>query len=203
MVMSKKILVSPHNDDETLFAAFTLLREGPLVVVVFDSYAQPARGIEGSDSLVRRQESVEACCILGCQVEFLGFSDAAPPTAEQIRATLRLRYAAAKQIWAPAWEHGGHPQHNLVAEACAGLPVVDSYLTYHVMGKSVSNRKVPVERARWVSKKLRALACYESQFDSRCGCLPHFISRGLEEYYLGSAAPEANWVGQSNRLEVL
>ncbi len=30
-----KILLTPHADDETLFAAYTLLREKPLVVLCF------------------------------------------------------------------------------------------------------------------------------------------------------------------------
>jgi len=32
-----KLLLSPHNDDECLFAAYTLMREKPLVIVVTDS----------------------------------------------------------------------------------------------------------------------------------------------------------------------
>jgi hypothetical protein len=39
------IFISPHNDDETLFGAFTILREKPLVVIVFDRHVQEARGL--------------------------------------------------------------------------------------------------------------------------------------------------------------
>jgi hypothetical protein len=39
-----KVFLSPHHDDETLFGAFTLLRERPLVVIVTDSYVQFNRG---------------------------------------------------------------------------------------------------------------------------------------------------------------
>ena len=36
-----KILLAPHNDDEALFAAYTIMREHPLVIVVTDGYRLP------------------------------------------------------------------------------------------------------------------------------------------------------------------
>ena len=40
------LFISPHNDDETLFGAFTLCREAAdiQVVVVFDGHVQASRG---------------------------------------------------------------------------------------------------------------------------------------------------------------
>lgn len=60
-----KLFLSPHNDDETLFGAFTIMREKPLVVVVFDSYIQVARGAEWCDWKTRRQETARAMIALG------------------------------------------------------------------------------------------------------------------------------------------
>ena len=43
---------------------------------------------------------------------------------------------------------------------------------------------VKVEKAEWIGAKLRALACFGSQFnlDRRMGCWPHFM-RDQTEYY--------------------
>ena len=88
------------------------------------------------------------------------------------------------KIYAPAFEKDGHAQHNLVAEACNGI-ATERYLTYTSAGKSTSSREVKIERPEWIAKKLRAMACYESQMslDPRMGCWPHFV-RGIQEYYL-------------------
>lgn len=177
-----KLLISAHNDDETLFAAFTILREKPLVVVVFDSYVQPARGIPGTTADARRAETRAACNVLGVECEFIGFRDDQPPSLEALRS--QIQSLEAGRIWAPAFEASGHDHHNLVADACKGLPVVDRYLTYtRLHGKSIGPKKVPIERPQWIGLKLKALSCYESQFQEATGCAPHFL-RGTEEYYL-------------------
>ena len=59
-----KLFLSPHPDDETLFGAFTLMREKPLVVIITDSYIQQNRG-ENITPQQRFQESVNAMKILG------------------------------------------------------------------------------------------------------------------------------------------
>ena len=71
----KKILFAPHNDDEALFTSFICMREKPLVVIVTDSWKQFNRGEKDITAEVRRNESVEAMKILGCQVVFLGIPD--------------------------------------------------------------------------------------------------------------------------------
>lgn len=177
-----KLFVSPHNDDETIFGAFTILRERPLVVVVFDSFIQPARGIPGTTAAERRAETAAACQILGVECQFIGYRDDQPPHADAIRGRLELFGVA--EVWAPCTEMDGHEHHNLVARACLGLPgAKDFYLTYTKRGKSTNGRKVPYE-PHWIGLKLRALAEYKSQFQPATGCAPHFIGRSLEEYYL-------------------
>jgi LmbE family N-acetylglucosaminyl deacetylase len=177
-----KLLVSPHNDDESLFACWTLLREKPMVVVVFDGYVQAARGLKITWQQ-RRAETLAACDILGVPVTFLGFRDDQPPTAEAIRECLDL-YRPDIPVYAPAFEEDGHPQHNLVARACDGLTIADRYLTYTAAGKSTGGRVVPILDGSWIALKHRALACYESQLslDPRVACWPHF-TRDMTEYY--------------------
>src|SRR6185369_4289599 len=108
----------------------------------FDSYVQPARGIPGTGADARRAETEEACDILGVGVEFLALSDMSGAAPEEIADLIRRRFNPSV-VWAPAFEQNGHDQHNLVAQACDGLPVVDRYLTYtRTRGKTTSGRKV-------------------------------------------------------------
>jgi LmbE family N-acetylglucosaminyl deacetylase len=180
------IFISPHNDDETLFGAFTLLREKPLVVVVFDGYVQAQRGLPVTWK-ERRAETMAALIKLGCcGVVFLGLRDDHPVSEAVLCASLRLLVKeAGGTIYAPAFESGGHPQHNLVAAAVPDGPGVRRYLTYTTAGKSTSDKPVPVLNPDWIRLKLLALACYRSQFntDPRMGCWPHFL-RSQEEFYL-------------------
>lgn len=188
-----KLFISPHNDDECLFGAFTLLREKPLVVVVFDSYVQPARGIPGTDAEARRNETRAACQILGVECEFLGYRDDADEfelTRIQKCIIEDICGRCPSDIWFPAYEENGHAHHNLVAAACSHVAqkypvrVGGQFLTYtRTRGKSTNGRKVPYE-PEWVGLKFKALSCYQSQFQAATGCVEHFIARSLEEYVL-------------------
>ena len=96
-----KLLLAPHSDDECLFAAYTLMRERPLVIVVTDSDAQLADGVTAQQ---RRDESRRACELLSVPVVFLGMKDG---TLEQQRADLKRRlepFASQpwKHVYAPA-----------------------------------------------------------------------------------------------------
>lgn len=86
---------------------------------------------------------------------------------------------------APAYERGGHEQHNIVAAAFTMI-THELYLTYtrEPCQKSTSGREVTILDPSWIGKKLRALACFESQFLPGAGCQEHFIGRSLREYYL-------------------
>lgn len=187
-----KLFLSPHNDDEALFGAFTIMRERAAVAIVFDSMIQEQRGA-GITAPDRRMETLEAMDILAGEdddgitewepdVRLLGFSDAAPdPFA--IEAAFR-KFGQPDMVYAPAVEVDGHPHHNLVGELAAKVFTnVTHYMTYTKAGKSVG-REVPIEDGAWIGRKLRALACYESQhrIDPRIGCWPHF-TRDLTEYY--------------------
>lgn len=181
------IFIAPHNDDETLFGAFTILREKPLVVIVYDGYLQHDRGLP-VEAFQRRNETRRALEHLGGIPCYLGIPDNDPGVTA---GTIRAKFLEAlgrfnETVYAPAWEHDGHDQHNLVASAIDDGPNVKRYLTYtRHGGKSTSGRPVPIEAAEWIPKKLAALACYTSQFnlDARMGCFPHFL-RDQSEYYV-------------------
>jgi len=173
-----KLFISPHNDDETLFGAFTILRERPLVVIVYDSWIQFRRG-EPVTALDRRNESLAAMNILGAEVCFCGLSDEALSLPD-CEAALRP-YTGAQCVWAPAFERNGNPHHNLVARVAESLfPDSQRYMTYTSAGKS-SGFPVPIE-AGWTLRKLQALACYESQ--SRLATTRDFFLNDQHEYYL-------------------
>ena len=67
------LFISPHSDDEALFGSYIIQRSGADVLVVTDGQQHHRK----FDLLpgIRRDESKEACKILGVKVEFLGLSD--------------------------------------------------------------------------------------------------------------------------------
>jgi LmbE family N-acetylglucosaminyl deacetylase len=177
-----KLFISPHHDDAALFGAFTLIREKPLVITVFDSYEQPRRDYPGCTNDIRSSEDTQAISgVLGCNLSFLGFRDDRPDW-DGIERELRKINGHAEEVYAPAIENGGHHHHNKVGEIAQRVfgERVRHYLTYTSHGKSVSNTMVPFE-PHWVLLKLKALACYASQIGLE-DCCPHFM-RPQYEYY--------------------
>lgn len=146
------VLFAPHNDDETLFAAFTILRHRPDIVVCF-----PSSGDYG-DSATREAETREAMTVLGGgHVEQWQGGDL---TAQMRAYNERIRPA---RVWAPH-EASSHRDHVLAARAARSVfgNRVQHYHTYDLEGKV--RRGHPVEFSpEWVSQKMRALLRYESQ----------------------------------------
>ena len=187
-----KLFISPHCDDETLFGAFTILREQPYVMIVYDGYVQQKRGLPVT-MLQRRQESIAALDILGIplnKILFCALDDSKEYTereiGERIITGCHIADFQPEEIFMPTNEIKGHRQHNLVARAglLGILPKITRYMTYTEMGKSVSGKPVVVENPMWIAKKLQALACYTSQMclEPRMGCAAHFL-RSQEEFY--------------------
>ena len=202
-----KLLISPHNDDETLFSAFTILQHRPHILIVYDSYTQPARGFNECSLFARRAETVAAMRELWddfdpeTELTFLGLSDADPVDIFQVSSALAPYLKRATQIWCPAFQRGGHDQHNAVANA-VGLnhsaqtfAHVYRYATYvrgrgktqptQVPGHESTIREVPPANGDHIRRKLRALACYKSQLDMTpgLGCWPWFMG-DLKEYQI-------------------
>ena len=185
---SGAIFLSPHNDDETLFGAFTLLRERPRVVTVLRSYIQEQRGT-GVTYREREAETEAALDVLGItDWEQWQYPDTDPPWHD-IRE--RLGSLEAERIYAPAVERGGHRHHNAIGRFANSLwpGRVTFYMTYKRWGRDRTTRGNPVPwEHEWVLLKLRALACYRSQI-----CVPetwttqHFLGSQVE-YYAGDTS---------------
>ena len=184
------ILLSPHNDDETLFASYTIIKEKPLVVVVFDGHLQARRGHDDITPTRRRLETHDALKCLGHtnSVNFLGLRDDALVTVDDIVFRLRscIDLNSIERVYAPVHDADGHAQHNLVAQAGAILsPDVASYCTYtRGGGKQRSDNEVIPESGDWIRRKHNALACYESQYTMAppsIGCWPWFME-DMREY---------------------
>lgn len=184
------VLLSPHNDDETLFAAFTIAREHPRVVVCFPG--APGYG----DPRERTLETRRAVEILGgAGVEQWTWDPRLPDTKHMtMEAMMRDldRRECPRLVWAPD-EGTTHPDDVAVYQAASAVfgDRLTTYHTYRVLEpkslegsphivKVTSTRQVHYEAA-WVGLKLRALAEYQTQ-------LAHprafkFFMQDLREWY--------------------
>lgn len=146
------VLFAPHNDDETLFAAFTILRYRPRVVVCYESSG------DYGDPDVRFAESRDACAVIGGHsVEQWRGGDLEAQMREldaRVHPTL---------VFAPN-RRASHPDHVATAEAAAAVfgDRLRTYHTYDAAGKVREGNPVPYEPG-WIKAKLSALGRYESQ----------------------------------------
>lgn len=158
-----KLLLAPHDDDETLFAAYTCIRHRPVVITCLRSFVE-ASWPDGPTWEEREPESAAACAILGCWQVHLPYPDDAPPW-DEVRAAI-ASYGPADVVWAPLPEEpGGHPHHNAIGEMARELfpGRVAFYSTYrHVLGKTTRGTLVEPEPG-WEQVKRRAMACYVTQ----------------------------------------
>lgn len=163
------VLFAPHNDDEALFAAFTILRHRPSVVVCYAStgdYGAPA---------AREAETRDAMSVLGAaSVEQWSGGDL---SAQMREYDARLHPT---RVWAPS-ASTSHPDHLAVAVAARDVfgDRVLAYHTYDNGGKVRIGDPVPFEPI-WVGQKLRALARYQSQIAHPRAC--QFFAWDLLEY---------------------
>lgn len=175
------VLLSPHNDDEALFASYVCLRHRPRVIVALDG-GQGRRHMP--EPAVRVAESAAAMDVLGCEFDHLGF----PVTIEDwspVKERLR-ELGEPDRVWAPLPELDGHRHHNRLAEIAVGLwpGRVEFYSTYHVDAEGWPQRSIVGEPVAiddgWEELKREALACYPSQSEA-AGTAMHF-ERPLDEY---------------------
>lgn len=181
-----RVFFAPHNDDETLFGAFTILRYQPTVVVCLASYRQEATyGGPVAAGLARTAETGRAMEELGVADWYQWpYSDAEPDWGS-VEAAMRAfdRDREPEVVFAPAVEGGGHEQHNAIGELAAKVfeGRVVSYLTYRRGHLRTQSANPATFKPEWVQKKLRALACYGSQIALR-QTEPWFLDDTLREY---------------------
>lgn len=165
--MTEALLLAPHGDDETLFAAYTCMRYGKRMhIIICTQEADPKmRG-------VRSLETSRAISLFKCSFHEWPMS-ADKPDWEKAKewlaawASKSLFATRIESVYAPAIEVEGHEQHNavgLLAQDVFGSDVVTPYLTYAPRGqRSQYGVEVMPPSAHEIALKLRALSCYESQ----------------------------------------
>lgn len=182
------VFFAPHNDDETLFGAFSILRYSPLVVVVLRSHKQEASYGPGATAEKRERETERALLELDTTAWEQWAHPDDRPDWDAVEAEMRaldLRVKPSK-VFAPAYEEGGHDQHNevgLIANNVFRGRVVE-YLTYvrgSLRSRGDDDHEVRFE-SDWPAKKLKAMACYRSQI-ALPQTRPWFLDDTLREWY--------------------
>lgn len=154
------VLLSPHPDDETLFATYACLRYRPLVIHCLRSFVA-ATWPDGPTWEQREPEAAAACAILGCRREQRIYPDDAPPW-DELRADLAT--LRPETVWAPLPEPDGHDHHNQIGRMARELfDDVRFYATYtRGGGKTTAGRLVEPEPG-WEAIKRQAMSCYVTQ----------------------------------------
>ncbi len=158
------ILFSPHNDDETLFAFYTLLTYKPKVVVVLRSFKEESMG--GPPWQVREDETRCAMKVAGCEYEQWEYSDL-DPNWWAIQGQMKLAAIGYDIVIGPAFELDGHEHHNGIAVTLRDMRWQRSftYLTYRRgHGRSDGGFQIPAT-AEEIELKRQALNCYQSQIE--------------------------------------
>lgn len=161
----KSLFLSPHDDDNVLYGAFTCLREKPLILVVLDSYIQPNRGEKGCSAEERARETEKANEILECKVERLGIhDDESLDRMENLIRDALTNFHDYDIIYAPAFQRG-NVHHDLVNKIAAEMfgEKVSYYTTYTKTELWTKSRIEIVPLPREIELKNKALECYQSQ----------------------------------------
>jgi len=165
------ILFAPHNDDEALFASYTIMRHKPLVVVVYDSYVQ-----DWCTKEERRKETEQAMELLGAKVIFLGLDDR---ECDYKKTKKEMTGFSSDVIFAPSGSHKHHELVGRIAKELWNNPII--YTTYNGNEYLVkgSITITPTEEEKELKNK--ALDCYKTQLGKNA---PHFEAvRNQPEYY--------------------
>ena len=157
----KSLFIAPHNDDETLWGAFTLMREKPVVVVITDSFIQANRG-ENITYFQRREETINAMKILGCLSFFLGIPD---DNFSEARLNIQMpTFHNFDRVYVPAIQ-GGNPQHDIIGKVYQEMfgNRCKHYTTYTKTEPYTTGNIEIVPTIEEIELKDKALDCYKSQ----------------------------------------
>lgn len=173
-----KLALIPHQDDEALFLAYTLMRERPMVLFCTIPVIQEKRG--QATKRERLSEAHEVMSLLGLNYDTLNILDD-ELTEEKLTVELKRLVPLYESVYAPAIE-GYQKQHDLVGKVAGALwDNVTHYMTYtkedlHTKGETAIT---PTQEEKDLKNKM--LDCYRSQIKIN---LPHFAAvRNLPEYY--------------------
>jgi LmbE family N-acetylglucosaminyl deacetylase len=162
----KALLFAPHNDDESLFAHYQLQAYRPTVIVVLRSYTQLVEQ-NGPSWEVREAETARAMALTDTDYVQWEWSDRDPDwdsISDTIVTTLEMD--APEVVIAPAWEMGGHEDHNAVASIVAGALSDDVKLVQYLTYQRGYGRTQGVRVEHTLEEetlKAEALDCYASQ----------------------------------------
>lgn len=160
--MSAHLFLSPHHDDETLFASMTLLRLKPDVIFCTTPKVQERYGITADQRLA---EAVAAMDVLGIEnYRTWPYPDDTDATDSMV-IDLTCWLDTYAFVWAPMWEHDGHFGHNAVNQAAVKVfgDRCRFYATYRRGSARTRTEHEVFPEPDWPARKLRAMACYESQ----------------------------------------
>jgi len=184
------VLLAPHADDETLFAAYLAMRHQPDIVVC----TRPDE--ERLDELNAAHEILGGGALATWTFE----DDVLRTDYRGIAERIEELASSYDTVIAPAWENGGHEHHNHVgwnAFLAFGEARTVRYLTYRRgYGRSTTHAAhgdhypdgvvaEVIPEPGWVSRKLAAMACYRSQADNPM-MRPWFVD-GIREYQVVAA----------------
>lgn len=161
------IVLAPHGDDETLFAAYACVRERAHVIICS----------QDADIEVRQKRSLEttrAIEILGCshhewQMPVDRFNiDRAREWMEAWNSS-SLVASVPDRVYAPMVHPEGHEQHNLIGQLALEVFGIDKLVSYSTYAPRGQRQRDGVE---WpatpdeIARKLAALSCYRSQIEN-------------------------------------
>lgn len=162
------ILLEPHHDDAVLFASYTLLGlDDPLVVTVLGrAEVQKRYGITGAQRTIENEFAIKE---LGVRAPWeWGVSDENPDwEGVKRRARAADEIHSPSCVWVPAWEEGGHEQHNLVNQIAVET-FNERCRFYHTYKRGSARTRSTHEVARlpdWPGQKFRAMSWFQSQIN--------------------------------------
>lgn len=174
------LAIIPHNDDESLFLAYTLMREKPLILIVTDSYIQFNRG-DKITAEQRRQESINAMKILECPLLFVGLRD--DTLNEDKLRVLFKNFIGFDRVYAPAIHENGNPHHNMIGKITKEFFDITAYTSYSKTNLWINGKTEIKPMDYEIELKNKALDCYISQLNLS-STAPHFAAvRGKSEWY--------------------
>lgn len=153
-----RYFLSPHSDDETLFGAYRILREKPIVVIITHATLQGNNGYE------RAVESYKAMQILGVPVMFLGINE---DKLTEETLSEKLKYLPKEATYyIPEYEINGNPHHNLVNKVARKLfSKYNEYKTYTGLNpRTLGKEIIPTKEELELKKK--AMSMYRTQIEN-------------------------------------